>query len=163
MEEILQDVNAVVGVTGSFVCDSDGEMLARALPEVFDDAVLSPVARTMAQTVAGLHTARRRKVGDIDLLYADSRLIVKGLGSEGGVLGIICVRRINVPLLNLTADVAVGKLRQRIKEIDLSGAPVAATPAPAAAAAKAEQDDGSGPEDGRRMTRAEMMASTLRR
>jgi predicted regulator of Ras-like GTPase activity (Roadblock/LC7/MglB family) len=159
MESILQDINAVVGVTGSFVCDGEGEVLAKALPEVFDDAVLSPVARTMAQTVAGLHTARRRRVGDIDLLYDESRLIVKGL-TGGGVLGILCVRRINVPLLNLTADVAVGKLRQRIKEIELAEEP-ATTPAPASAPQQgAEKPE---PDNGKPMTRAEMMAATLRR
>ena len=163
MEGILQDVNAVVGVTGSFVTASDGEMLARVLPDVFDDAVLSPVARTMAQTVAGLHTARRRKVGDIDLLYGDSRLVVKGLGSAHGVLCILCVRRINVPLLNLTADVAVGKLRQRSKEMGQRGAPAAAPAAPAAATPAPESEDEPEAGNGRKMTRAEMMAATLRR
>ena len=158
MEEILEDINAVVGVTGSFVCNSNGELLARALPQVFDDAVLSPVARTMAQTVAGLHTARRRKVGDVDLLYGDSRLIVKGFGGDG-VLCILCVRRINVPLLNLTADVAVNKLRQQIKDGQNGRAPArTAKPAPAAAAA-AE----AAPESGKKLSRAEMMAATLRR
>jgi predicted regulator of Ras-like GTPase activity (Roadblock/LC7/MglB family) len=160
MEDILQDVNAVVGVTGSFVCDGDGELLAKALPEVFDDAVLAPVGRTMAQTVAGLHTARRRKVGDIDLLYDESRLIVKGL-TGGGVLGILCVRRINVPLLNLTADVAVNKLRQRIKEIELAGGVVEAPAAPAAVQAETAEEPEA--DDSKPMTRAEMMAATLRR
>ena len=159
MEEILQDINAVVGVTGSFVCNSDGDVLARALPDVFDDAVVSPVARTMAQTLAGLHMARRRKVGDVDLLYSDSRLIVKGLSSDG-VLCILCVRRINVPLLNLTADVAANKLRQRMKEEQPGGSPAASTkPAPAAAAPAPEADSEKKPQ----MTRAEMMAATLRR
>ena len=61
------------------------------------------------------YLARRRKVGDIDLLYGESRLIVKGMKDEG-VLCILCVRRINVPLLNLTADSAVNKLREQIKQ-----------------------------------------------
>jgi predicted regulator of Ras-like GTPase activity (Roadblock/LC7/MglB family) len=115
MDTILKDVNAVVGVTGSFVCDGEGQVLAKALPGVFDKAMLSPVGRTMAQTIAGLRIARRRKVGDLDLLYDQGRLIVKSV--EDGCLCILCVRRINVPLLNLTANVAVRNLKEKIKAL----------------------------------------------
>jgi predicted regulator of Ras-like GTPase activity (Roadblock/LC7/MglB family) len=115
METILKDINAVVGVTGSFVCDDEGQILARLMPNVFDGDLLSPVARTIAQTIAGLKIARRRKVGDIDLLYDQGRLIVKSL--DEGYLCILCVCRINVPLLNLTANVAAKRLEQRIKEL----------------------------------------------
>ncbi|HAL60977.1 MAG TPA: hypothetical protein DCP08_01040 [Chloroflexi bacterium] len=114
MDRILQDVNGVVGVTGSFACDGEGEVLARALPSVFDGATLSTVARIAAQTVAGLETARRRKVTDMDLVYGDGRLVVKNLGN--GYLCILCVRNINVPLLNLTANLAARKLSERLKE-----------------------------------------------
>jgi len=113
MEDILKDINAVVGVTGSFVCNGEGQMSASALPDLFDEAILSTVGRTMAQTMAGLATARRRKIGDIDLVYDQGRLIAKNL--REGCLCILCVRNINVPLLNLTANVAAQKLRQLIK------------------------------------------------
>jgi predicted regulator of Ras-like GTPase activity (Roadblock/LC7/MglB family) len=113
MEDILKDINAVVGVTGSFVCSGEGQMSASALPDLFDEAILSTVGRTMAQTMAGLATARRRKIGDIDLVYDQGQLIAKNLGE--GCLCILCVRNINVPLLNLTVNVAAQKLRQLIK------------------------------------------------
>jgi predicted regulator of Ras-like GTPase activity (Roadblock/LC7/MglB family) len=113
MENILKDVNAVVGVTGSFVCDGEGQVLAKLLPNIFDETLLLPVGRTMSQTIAGLRIARRRKVGDIDLLYDQGRLIVKSAGE--GCLCVICVRRINVPLLNLTANVAARKLARQLK------------------------------------------------
>jgi predicted regulator of Ras-like GTPase activity (Roadblock/LC7/MglB family) len=113
MEDILKDINAVVGVTGSFVCNGEGQVSASALPDLFDETILSTVGRTMAQTLAGLATARRRKIGDIDLIYDQGRLITKNIGE--GCLCILCVRHINVPLLNLTANVAVKKLVQLIK------------------------------------------------
>jgi len=115
VEEVLHDINAVVGVTGSFVCNSEGQLLASALPALFDEAILSIVGRTMAQTMAGLATARRRKVGDIDLVYSQGRFIAKNLGE--GCLCILCVRNINVPLLNLTANVATRKLAKEIKAL----------------------------------------------
>jgi hypothetical protein len=113
MENILKDINAVVGVTGCFTCNGEGQVLASALPELFDETILLTVGRTMAQTMAGLATARRRKMGDIDLVYNQGRLIAKNLGE--GCLCILCVRNINVPLLNLTANVATKKLLQWIK------------------------------------------------
>jgi hypothetical protein len=112
MENILKDINAVVGVTGSFVCNGKGEVRASALLDLFDETILSTVGQTMAQTMAGLATARRRKIGDIDLVYDESRLIAKSLGE--GCLCILCVRKIRVPLLNLTADVAAKKLKAKI-------------------------------------------------
>jgi predicted regulator of Ras-like GTPase activity (Roadblock/LC7/MglB family) len=112
LESILKDINAVLGVTGCFVCNGEGQVLASGLPELFDETILSIVGRTMAQTMAGLATARRRKIGDIDLVYAQSRFITKNLGE--GCLCILCVRKINVPLLNLTANVAAKKLRGKI-------------------------------------------------
>ena len=114
MEDILKDINAVVGVTGCFICNDDGQVLVSALPELFDETLLSTVGRTMAQTMAGLAIARRRKIGDIDLVYDQGRLITKNLGE--GCLCIFCVRNINVPLLNLTANVAAKKLKVRIAE-----------------------------------------------
>ena len=116
MENILKDINAVVGVTGSFVCNEDGQVLSRLMPSVFDDQMLSNVSRTMAQTVAGLKIAQQSEVGDIDLLYNDGRLVVKDVGE--GCLCILCVKRINVPLLNLTANVAAKKLGKMIKELE---------------------------------------------
>jgi len=114
MENALQNVNAVVGVSGSFVCDGEGQVLASALPDVFDETMLSNVGRTVAQTIAGLELARRRKVGDLDLVYREGRLVVKNL--RVGYLCILCVPTINVPLLNLTANVAVRKLKEILKE-----------------------------------------------
>jgi predicted regulator of Ras-like GTPase activity (Roadblock/LC7/MglB family) len=114
MENILKDINAVVGVTGCFICSDQGQVLASALPELFDGTILSTVGRIMTQTMAGLATARRRKVGDIDLIYNQGRLIAKDLGE--GCLCILCVRNINVPLLNLTANLAARKLREKMAE-----------------------------------------------
>jgi predicted regulator of Ras-like GTPase activity (Roadblock/LC7/MglB family) len=114
MERILQDINAVVGVTGSFVCDSEGAIVARELPSVFDEAMLLPAARTVTQTIQGLETTRRRRVAELDLVYREGRLVIKNL--RAGLLYVLCVRNINVPLLNLTANVAAKKLSDMLKE-----------------------------------------------
>ena len=112
MEAILRDINAMNGVLGSFVCDEEGKTLARAVPAIYDDEMLARAGRTAAQTTTGLWMAKQRAVGEIDLLFADGRLIVKGLDSA--CLCILCTPRLNLPLLNMTANVAVKKLQQAI-------------------------------------------------
>lgn len=138
MESLLTDVNAVIGVTGSFVADRKGKILARALPSIYDGASLELVARTMMQTFTGLETARRRKVGDIDIVFRDGRLLMKPFGD--GCVGILTVPRINIALLNLTANVAVRKIHEEIKQRSAAqpgaeapaAAPVAVPAAPTA-------------------------------
>jgi predicted regulator of Ras-like GTPase activity (Roadblock/LC7/MglB family) len=152
MENILKDINAVVGVTGSFVCNEDGQVLSKLMPSVFDSNMLLGVSRTMAQTIAGLKIAQQSDVGDIDLLYDDGRLVVKDVGD--GCLCILCVKRINVPLLNLTANVAVKKLQAKLKEAEPL-ASVEATPQ--------ESETKPEPETARKMTLAEIIAANLRR
>lgn len=114
MQEILEGICAVVGVTGCFVCDGEGQLLASSLTKAFDSSTLSLVGRTLSQTTAGLVTVRRRKVQEMDLVYGDGRVVVKPL--REGCLCILCVRGINVPLLNLTANLAAKKLAERMKE-----------------------------------------------
>ena len=114
MEAVLKEINALNGVIGSFVCDEEGQPLASALPDIYDPELLARAGRTAAQTITGLWMARQRRVGDLDLRFSDGRLIVKGL--EGACLCILCTPRLNLPLLNLTANVAVKKLQRQISD-----------------------------------------------
>jgi len=133
MDSLLGELNVVMGVSGSFIGDTKGRILARALPAVYDGGTLEVVARTMSQTFAGLETARRRKVGDIDMVFKDGRLLVKPFGE--GFLAIVCVTRLNVALLNMTANVTVRKIHEQLKERPATApAPAAGVQAVAAAA-----------------------------
>jgi hypothetical protein len=49
---------------------------------VYDDASLEIVSATMMQTFTGLETARRRKVGDIDMVFREGRLIMKPFSED---------------------------------------------------------------------------------
>lgn len=154
METILGDINAVVGVTGSFVCNGEGQIVAKVMPNSFDDNLLSPVGRTMAQTIAGLKIAQRCKIGDVDLVYDEGRVIVKCI--DEGYLCILCVKRVNTPLLNLTVNVAAKKLEEKFKEPESVQPIVQVEPEP-------EPEPEPESEPVRKMTLAEMMAANLRR
>jgi len=61
-----------------------------------------------------LAATHRRKIGDLDLVYGQGRLIIRNFGER--FLCILCVRNLNVPLLNLTVNVAAKKLSEMVFE-----------------------------------------------
>ncbi len=113
METILKEINLVLGVSGSFICDAEGKLLAQALPNITDPAPVAMAARVVAQVLQALESAGQR-ASEIDLTFADRRLILKTV--RGGALAILCARSINLPLLNLTANLAAKKLAQELKK-----------------------------------------------
>jgi predicted regulator of Ras-like GTPase activity (Roadblock/LC7/MglB family) len=114
MEQLLAEINAVSGVVGSFVADGEGKVVARALSATFDESDLQLAARTLLQTVEGLETTKRRRVHELDIVFRDSRMLVKNL--RPGCLYVVCARNINVPLLDLTANVAARRAAEMLKE-----------------------------------------------
>jgi predicted regulator of Ras-like GTPase activity (Roadblock/LC7/MglB family) len=126
MQEILKSINTTWGVTGCFVCDTDGQVLESALPELFDDSTLSEIGRILSRTIEGLSSIRRGKVVDIDLVYNEHRFIAMNLGA--GCLCILGVRNINLPLLTLSANMAVKKLAPLVAAQRTSAPPVTAPP-----------------------------------
>ncbi|HJX37346.1 MAG TPA: hypothetical protein VJ714_01970 [Anaerolineae bacterium] len=133
MEQLLADINAVSGVLGSFVSDAEGTVVARAVPPSFEESNLQLAARTLLQTVEGLETTKRRRVHELDIVFRDSRMLVKNL--RPGCLYVVCARNINVPLLDLTANVAARKLTEMLREVRPapSGGPAVARKRPARA------------------------------
>lgn len=125
MIDTLQEISAVKGVSGVFVCDAEGALLARVLPRTFDAAALERIGRLGARTFDSLQAAG--VVGDVDLLYGESRLILKNLGK--GILYILCAPQINPAFLNLTANVGVRKIQQSLEKKELPR-PQAASPPP---------------------------------
>jgi hypothetical protein len=131
MDDILRTISNVVGVNGCFVCDEAGDILAASLRTLVRDHSLTVVGYTAAQAMAGLRVSKRKRV-DVDLVYAGGRVILKPL--QGGCLCIVCEPRISIPLLNLTADAAIGKLQTALKgAVSPLAAPVVRAPSPSPA------------------------------
>ena len=122
MKEIIADVTALNGVHGAFVCGDNGVVLARALPQAFDDSMLQSVGQVTGRALAGLETTG--EVNDLDLVYSNVRVLVKNYGA--GQLFVLCQPEVNVSFLNLTANVVAQKLR---KSNEGGGPAAAAAPA----------------------------------
>ncbi len=122
MEIILKEVNAVPGVIGAFVCLPDGKIATQVVPEKYAIEDLNLAARVTSQTFQALELSGQR-VSEAALLFSEGRMVLKNF--RGGTLIILCARNINIPLLNLTANVAVKKLVAETRSTK------PATPAPA--------------------------------
>jgi len=133
VESILKDLRACAGVEGAYIFDSDGRMAAGVGLERFAAEALCTVARTMSRTFEGLKSARRRKVTELDLVFESERVIVKNLGT--GCLILVCTPSINLPLLNLTANLAVRQITSLLETSTAPKAAVAPAPAPPSPAA----------------------------
>lgn len=136
MQAILGDIGALMGVTGSFVCGGEGGLLGRAMPAGMDDAGLTAIGRSLMQTFNGLEADRHKRATEFHLVFNQGQLLVKNLGA--GCLCVLCTRQANVAMVNMTANMAVRKLKDILvatvpPEPPLT--PAASAPAPLAAAA----------------------------
>ena len=137
MEKQLNEVNSVLGVTGSFICLPDSSLATVAMPENIDTASVENAARIVTQTLNALELSGQR-VAETDLVFAQGRLIVKNL--NGCILVVACARNINLPLLNLTANTVAKKIAAEFQPSKSMGAPRAAVSAGPATAVTATVD-----------------------
>jgi predicted regulator of Ras-like GTPase activity (Roadblock/LC7/MglB family) len=141
VQAILGELGTLMGVKGSFVCGRDGALLVRAMPNGTSDMGLAVIGRSLMQTLTGLEVDRRKRASEMEFAYADTMMLVKNLGT--GCLCVLCARQANVPMINMTVNLAVRKLREALAGagdapvIAAAPAPTAAAPAPTPAAAPA--------------------------
>jgi predicted regulator of Ras-like GTPase activity (Roadblock/LC7/MglB family) len=162
MQAILTELGALMGVNGSFVCDRNGSLLGRAMPDGTTDAGLAAIGRSLMQTLNGLEVDRRKRPSELDFVYANGMMLVKNLGA--GCLCVLCARQANVAMVNMTANMAARKLKEvlsasaaasvaaapaaaRSSPAPADVAPAAAPPAPAPAAAPVVSATGGPPLD----------------
>ncbi len=141
METSLHDLNRVLGVIGSFVCAPDGSILEQAVPEHVEANGVALAARAASQTLNALEASGVR-ANELDLAFADGRLIIKNL--RGRILAILCARNTNLPLLNMTANAVVRKLTAESKS-GTRGTALTPAPIPAPATAPAQPAPASAP------------------
>jgi predicted regulator of Ras-like GTPase activity (Roadblock/LC7/MglB family) len=135
VQAILSELGALMGVKGSFVCDRDGGLVGRAMPEGMTDAGLAAIGRSLMQTLNGLEIDRRKRPSELDFVFANGMMLVKNLGV--GCLCVLCARQANVAMVNMTANMAVRKLKDVLSAPARASAAAPPAVAPAAAPAAA--------------------------
>ena len=112
MKEILQSVQAIDNVHGAFVSHVNGQLIAREMPSVFDDKMLKNVGEVVGRCVAGLRITG--SVEELDFVFDNALLVVRNVGDAN--LLTLCSPDINTSFLNLTANVAAERLKERLAE-----------------------------------------------
>jgi predicted regulator of Ras-like GTPase activity (Roadblock/LC7/MglB family) len=109
METVLSQLNAVPGVIGSLVCDTEGRLLAQAFPPMVEQRRLQQAAALVAERTAALETSLGG-VGMVDLRYVNARVIVQPM--QGGRVLFLCAPTINLQFLALSASGALRRLEK---------------------------------------------------
>lgn len=109
IQVFVNQLASLVGVQGAFIFDSQGTIQQYSTPMKVSLDQGVALARTLSRTLTGLSTVHGSTSMDIDLAYAEGRLVVKGI--EQGGLCIICERQLNYSLLNITLEQGLGLLR----------------------------------------------------
>ena len=113
LEELLREANTIPGVEGSFLLDENGVVQASTLPARYPAESLASAARIAARALGALEASRRR-VQEVEMVFAEGRLILRRI--PAGYLGICCARQINRPLLDLALNPVIRSLTTALKE-----------------------------------------------
>ena len=109
IQTFINELASLVGVQGAFLFDRQGAINQYSTPMelTLDQGVA--LARTLSRSLTGLSSLEHSNRVDIELVFNEGRLVLKGL-SDGG-LCILCDRQVNYSLLNLTLEQGLGSLR----------------------------------------------------
>lgn len=106
LDAVLKQLNAILGVVGSFVHTDEGTIVTQLTPRYTDEQA-QRVARIAHQALRTLEASGVR-LTDLDLTFGQGYVVLKNL--RGGVLGIVCARNVNMPLVHLNVNLAAKKL-----------------------------------------------------
>jgi len=134
----LATLKDVTGITGSFVCTREGRLVAREIPAMFEDAVLSEagsrllrVSETFASNGDELETAVIR--------YGEHRLFLKSI--TDGLLCIVVSGPVNMPALRMAANLVGRRISPAVARAQQE-LPPEAVPTPVAVPATSARSGG---------------------
>jgi predicted regulator of Ras-like GTPase activity (Roadblock/LC7/MglB family) len=128
MQSVLAQLITVPGVVGGMIYDTEGTLLSKTFPPLFDDALLADAARVLVDGATGLETVTG-KVGMLDMRFADARIVVRPMA--GAHLVLLCAAQTNLQLLNISTSVAVPKLEKLVAALPPPDAAEPGEPEPA--------------------------------
>jgi predicted regulator of Ras-like GTPase activity (Roadblock/LC7/MglB family) len=97
----LATLKDVAGITGSFVCSTDGRLVAREIPALFEDAVLAEAGSRLVR-VGETFATHGDDIETAVVRFGEHRLYLKAIG--GGMLCIVVAGPVNIPALRMAAN-----------------------------------------------------------
>jgi predicted regulator of Ras-like GTPase activity (Roadblock/LC7/MglB family) len=95
---VLAGLRDIEGIIGSFVVSSEGGLLGRDLPTVFDDDTLLGVAPRLVRLRDGIASDSAEPTGLV-LRYGEHKLHIRAAGS--GLLCVLSESKVNTPALRV--------------------------------------------------------------
>jgi hypothetical protein len=111
MEDILNEINELPGVRGSFLCDGNGTVISSVMPEIYGREV-GDIGREVVQVISLLQVLGE-ETDVLDFLFSDGRILVNGLPDFS--LIVFCDPLIDISMLRLKTNVALAEIRRNGK------------------------------------------------
>jgi predicted regulator of Ras-like GTPase activity (Roadblock/LC7/MglB family) len=136
----LATLKDVAGIAGSFVCAQSGRLIAREIPALFEDAVLTEAGSRLLR-IGETFAASGDELEAAVVRFGENRLYLKSIA--GGMLCIVVVGPVNMSALRMAANLvgrriapAVSRAQNELPAVVSERAPPlavsASVPAPAA-------------------------------
>ena len=109
MEKELEQVGAVPGVGGAFVCDNRGDVIVSSDPAVLATVTMTTIGREVARVFVALEAAEEA-AQRIDFVYDSWRLLAQDIGDA--VFFVVCQPDADMALVRMTVDVVIAGWRK---------------------------------------------------
>src|SRR5690242_10725622 len=113
MEKDLQELARLPHVSGAFVCDNAGDVLASSNPPVLASVTMASVGRECARSFAAVEKAGLG-CSRIELRYDTWQLVARDLAEC--VLVVVCQPGADAALVRMTADIAIASWKHDPKQ-----------------------------------------------
>jgi predicted regulator of Ras-like GTPase activity (Roadblock/LC7/MglB family) len=123
MEQTLNELKSVQGVTGAYIFTAKGLILANTIPGIFKPDKL----QNMGKMLAKIHAAGRMNFPDISeifLTFDESILIIREIVGKVYLI-ILCEPNLNINLITLSMNLIMEELKDEVESQSESSAPTA--------------------------------------
>ena len=110
MKTILQEINAIENVIGSFVFNEYGQAIGAILPDIYQSQ-LPQIIESLLRSIAP-HQAEQAdwSLAELYISFSEGHLLIRNV--EGCFMAALCHSSIKLPFLNVAFNVAAMKLKR---------------------------------------------------
>lgn len=109
VEKGLEQVGALPGVGGSFVCDNKGDVIVSSDPAVLATVTMNTIGREVGRALVALEAANEPATR-LDFVYNSWRLLAQDMGDA--VFFVVCEPDVDMAMVRMSVDVVIAGWRR---------------------------------------------------